>query len=221
MAVRVPALSQLGDRQHRTRAVAGKQPGGVSRDAPRAVAVSCGGRLNRAVATALASTVKDMHSPVISIMINPSFKDRAAGARNGSPRAQTPADSPRPTRILCAGERLPVRLCPTVSDSRNLHGMQKVRVRIPLAPRTCFPSSEAWIVAGNRIAGGLLAFGPANRSAHSCRSGRFFAVAVTFCAPRSRSPADPPLTREFPPQIPHGSHTESPSGHHGFRKAGN
>jgi hypothetical protein len=97
MAVRVPALSQLGDRQHRTRAVAGKQPGGVSRDALRAVAVSCGGRLNRAVATALASTVKDMHSPVISIMINLSFKDGAAGARRSQEREPACSDACRLT----------------------------------------------------------------------------------------------------------------------------
>jgi hypothetical protein len=40
----------------------------------------------------------------------------AAGAKDGSQRVQTVPDSPRPTRIVFAGERLSVRLRPTVSD---------------------------------------------------------------------------------------------------------
>jgi hypothetical protein len=78
------------------------------------------------------STAKDMYSSVISIMDSISVERGAAGARNGSPRIQTLADSPRPTQIVCAGEGLPDRLRPTVSDFWKLHGMQKVRCSNPL-----------------------------------------------------------------------------------------
>ncbi len=80
----------------------------------------------------LSSAFKDMYSSYISTMIGPSL-EKAAGAKDGSQRDQMLADSLRPTRIVCAGEGLPDRLRPTVSDSRNLHGMQKVRGSNPLS----------------------------------------------------------------------------------------
>jgi hypothetical protein len=70
----------------------------------------------------------------------------ATGARNGSQRIQTPADLPRPARIVRAGERLSARLRPTTPDLSDIHGMQKVRGSNPLSSTIFFENSFEWIV---------------------------------------------------------------------------
>jgi hypothetical protein len=47
----------------------------------------------------------------------------AVGARNGSQRVQPPSDVARPDQILLAGQWLPVRLSPIVTDSQNGFGI--------------------------------------------------------------------------------------------------
>src|SRR5271165_6908623 len=111
--------------------------------APPPLPAAC--RLTRAVATTLPSPVRIMHSSLISITVSPSLEGGAAGAEDGSQRVQTPPDSPRPTRIVCAGEGLPDRLRPTVSDFRNLHGMQKVsRLESSASRRTSRAGPLGW-----------------------------------------------------------------------------
>jgi hypothetical protein len=75
----------------------------------------------------------DLCSSLISILVALLSKTRTTGAKDGSLRVQTHPDSPRPTRIVFAGERLFVRLRQTVPDCSELHGMQKVRGSNPLS----------------------------------------------------------------------------------------
>jgi hypothetical protein len=100
--------------------------------------------------------------------------------------------------------------------SRTCMACRKSGVRIPLAPPDCFPRSETYSVARNRITGWLSAVGP-------CQSASWFrqvkAVLRVFCdLLRSCSGVTrrPSLTREFPLQIPDGSQTGSPGGQNGF-----
>jgi hypothetical protein len=86
-------------------------------------------------------------------------------------------------------------------------------VRIPLTPPDLFPQLRG---LDRRLRPHRRASGPVDRFACSCRSGRFSAFCRDLLRSRSRSPADPPLTREFSPQIPNGSQTESPSGQDGL-----
>jgi hypothetical protein len=67
--------------------------------------------------TADSSSTADKHILVVDFeIVGYLSSKKTAGAENGSQRVQTLADSPRPTRIVFAGERLSVRLHPTVSD---------------------------------------------------------------------------------------------------------
>jgi 2-dehydro-3-deoxyphosphogluconate aldolase / (4S)-4-hydroxy-2-oxoglutarate aldolase len=75
--------------------------------------------LNRAVAIILPSTARDIYSSLISITRSLFARgpwEPETGAKDGSQRVQTAPDSPRPGRSVCTGERLSVRLRPTVSD---------------------------------------------------------------------------------------------------------
>jgi hypothetical protein len=50
----------------------------------------------------------------------------AVGARNGSQRVQPPSDVARPDQILLAGQRLVVRLSPTVADTLEFPDTEEV-----------------------------------------------------------------------------------------------
>ncbi len=56
------------------------------------------------------------------------------GASHGSQRAPTDADVPRPTKRVCAGERLPVRLPQTMADLLDFPDTEEVTGSIPVPP---------------------------------------------------------------------------------------
>src|SRR6266852_5948971 len=71
----------------------------------------------------------------------------AVGARKGSQRVQTPADPARRSQNLLAGEGLPARLSPTVTDTPKFPDTEEVTGSNPVRPTSKDASSEASLFA--------------------------------------------------------------------------
>jgi len=77
-------------------------------------------------------------APILAYWAAPSLPD-AVGARNGSQRVQTSPDAARCNQNLLAGEGLPVRLSPMVTDTPEFPDTEEVTGSNPVRPTTQNP----------------------------------------------------------------------------------
>src|SRR5580693_10477115 len=78
---------------------------------------------------------------ILAYWAAPSLPD-AVGARNGSQRVQTSPDAARWNQNLLAGEGLPLRLSPMVTDTPEFPDTEEVNGSNPLRPTTTNPTSD-------------------------------------------------------------------------------
>ena len=80
---------------------------------------------------------------ILAYWAAPSLPD-AVGARNGSQRVQTSPDLARRSQTLLADQRLPVRLCPTVTDTPEFPDTEEVTGSNPVRPTLFESLSPPW-----------------------------------------------------------------------------
>ena len=115
-------------RPGRSRQEAGHSPVGSD------VSWTLGSPAVRSPGTTIGSAASyEQPAPILAYWAAPSHPD-AVGARNGSQRVQTSPDAARCNQNLLAGEGLPVRLSPMVTDTPEFPDTEEVTGSNPVRP---------------------------------------------------------------------------------------